>query len=179
MILGGLVEGSGWSGIGAAHFGASLLDREHPFQVCAGAIALALPGGDLALEFLAVVDAPVQALALEHADLDLDHVEPTRVLGGVVELQRCDTPRGPGRSRRASRACGWTGCPAPPGCTRHRDSPRRRVRAVAWRSPAPCAARSPSPCATAGARPRPRTGSPCRSGDTRNRRARAGRARLG
>ena len=46
-------------------------------------------------------------------------------------------------------------------------------------SPAPCAARSPSPCATASARPRPRTGSPCRCGDTRNRRARPGRARPG
>src|SRR3954467_6011373 len=57
MIVGGLVEDSGWSGIGAAHFGAGLLGREHPFQVCAGEIALALPGGDLALEFLAVVVA--------------------------------------------------------------------------------------------------------------------------
>ena len=44
--------------IGAAHFGAGLLGREHPFHVCAGEIALALAGGDLALEFLAVVDAP-------------------------------------------------------------------------------------------------------------------------
>src|SRR5215216_651663 len=80
---------------------------------------------------------------------------------------------------REKMAYGWTGCPAPPGCTRHRGSPRRRVRAAAWRSPAPCAARLPSPCATAGARPRPRTGSPCRCGDTRNQRARAGRARPG
>src|SRR5215212_1265118 len=40
--MGGLVEGSGWSGIGAAHFGAGLLGREDPFQVCAADIALAL-----------------------------------------------------------------------------------------------------------------------------------------
>src|SRR5215218_3796697 len=147
----------------------------------AGEIALSFPGGDLALELLAVVDSPVQALAFEHPDLDLDHVEPTGVLGGVVELQPLqDAMRLGGREgRRASRAYGWTGCPAPPGCTRHRGSPRRRVRAAAWRSPAPCAARLPSPCATAGARPRPRTGSPCRCGDTRNQRARAGRARPG
>jgi hypothetical protein len=58
--------------------------------VCAGEIALALPGGDLALEFVAVVDAPVQALAFEHPDLetfrllhdrspkDLPAEEPTR-----------------------------------------------------------------------------------------------------
>ncbi len=68
LIRGPLVEGSGWSGIGAAHFGAGLFGREHPFQVCAGAIALALPGGDFALEFLAVVDAPVQALSTRAAN---------------------------------------------------------------------------------------------------------------
>src|SRR3954470_7314125 len=50
-------------------------------------VAPALPGGDLPLEILLVVDATVQALALEHPDLNLDHVEPARVLGGIVELQ--------------------------------------------------------------------------------------------
>jgi hypothetical protein len=31
-------------------------------------------------------DAPIQALAAQHADLDLDHVEPAGVLWGVVEF---------------------------------------------------------------------------------------------
>ena len=33
-----------------------------------------------------IVDAAVEALPLEHADLDLDHVEPAGVLWRVVEL---------------------------------------------------------------------------------------------
>ena len=45
-----------------------------------------LPGGDFADEALGVVDSTIQALAAEHSDLDLDHVEPTGVLGNVVEF---------------------------------------------------------------------------------------------
>ena len=45
------------------------------------------PCGDFADEALWIVDSAIQALAAEHADLDLDHVEPTGMLGGVVELQ--------------------------------------------------------------------------------------------
>src|SRR3954447_24160642 len=87
MTVDGLVEGGGRLGIGAAHLGAGLFGREHPDHARAGGISFALPGGDLALELGAVVDAPIQALSLEHADLDLDHVEPARVLGRVMELQ--------------------------------------------------------------------------------------------
>ncbi len=32
-------------------------------------------------------DAPFEALAAQHSDLDLDHVEPAGVLGDIVELQ--------------------------------------------------------------------------------------------
>ena len=87
MIFWRVVESGGWFGVSAAHFGASLLGREHPFDAGAGGVAFALPGGDFPLERVARVDAAVQALALEHPDLDLDHVEPARVLGRVVELQ--------------------------------------------------------------------------------------------
>src|SRR3954470_3222886 len=87
MTVDGLVEGGGRLGIGAAHLGAGFFGREHPVHTRAHAISFALPGGDLALELGAVVDAPIQALSLEHADLDLDHVEPARVLGRVMELQ--------------------------------------------------------------------------------------------
>src|SRR4029450_3971578 len=40
-----------------------------------------------AIELLLRIDASVEALAAQHSDLDFDHVEPTCVLGGVVELQ--------------------------------------------------------------------------------------------
>ena len=50
------------------------------------------PGGDLGDELLLAVDAPVEALAAQHADFDLDHVEPAGVLGDVVELQPAQHP---------------------------------------------------------------------------------------
>jgi hypothetical protein len=45
------------------------------------------PCVDFAAEPVWVVYSAVQAPAAEHADLDLDYVEPTGMLGGVVELQ--------------------------------------------------------------------------------------------
>ena len=44
-------------------------------------VAPRLPGGDLALERLAVRDAPGEALPGQNAGLDLRHVEPASVLG--------------------------------------------------------------------------------------------------
>jgi hypothetical protein len=44
------------------------------------------PGGDLGDQKFAIGDAAVETLATQHADLDLDHVEPAGVLGRVVEL---------------------------------------------------------------------------------------------
>ena len=46
-----------------------------------------LPSRDFADEVFGVVNSAIQALAAEYADLDLDHVEPAGMLGGVVELQ--------------------------------------------------------------------------------------------
>jgi hypothetical protein len=54
-----------------------------------------LPCGDFADEALGVVDSTVQALAAQHADLDLDHVEPTGMLGGVVELEAAQNIEAP------------------------------------------------------------------------------------
>jgi hypothetical protein len=57
-----------------------------------------LPSGDFADEALGVVDSAIEALPAEHADLDLDHVEPAGMLGGVMELQASqnspERPRG-------------------------------------------------------------------------------------
>jgi hypothetical protein len=50
-------------------------------------IAPFLPGGGLGDEAGETVDAPIEALAGENADLDLDHVQPAGVLWDVVELQ--------------------------------------------------------------------------------------------
>jgi hypothetical protein len=55
---------------------------------------LAFPSSDLGNETITIWDAPIQALAAQHADLDLDHVEPAGVLGGVV------TPRRPESDQR-------------------------------------------------------------------------------
>ena len=48
---------------------------------------MALPGGDLGDELVALFDAAVETLAAEHADFDLNHVEPAGVLWGVMELE--------------------------------------------------------------------------------------------
>ena len=53
-----------------------------------------LPCGDFADEAVGVVDSAIQALATEHTDLNLNHVEPTGMLGGVVELQAAQNSPG-------------------------------------------------------------------------------------
>jgi Hsp70 protein len=60
----------------------------------AGGVSLSCPCGDFADEALGIVDSAVQTLAAEHADLDLDHVEPAGVLGSVVELQAAQNSPG-------------------------------------------------------------------------------------
>src|SRR3954454_11114629 len=60
---------------------------EHPVDAGPRRIAGTYPGVDLGDELVAFADPPVQALAAQDADLDLDHVEPAGVLRGVVELQ--------------------------------------------------------------------------------------------
>ena len=47
---------------------------------------MTLPSIDLGDETVTVRDAPIQALAAQHADLDFDHVEPAGVFGGVMEF---------------------------------------------------------------------------------------------
>ena len=63
------------------------------------AVALLGPRLDLALELGPDPDSSVQALTGEHAQFDLGDVEPTAVLGRVVDLQRLARslvgPRGP------------------------------------------------------------------------------------
>ena len=55
---------------------------------------MSFPGVDFAAEPIWVVYSAVEALAAEHADLDLDHVEPAGMLGGVVEFQALQNAAG-------------------------------------------------------------------------------------
>jgi len=62
-----------------------LICCEHPFDAGAAVISRALPGCDFAAQSFGFVDPAIQALTAQEAGLDLDHVEPTCVLGDVVE----------------------------------------------------------------------------------------------
>jgi hypothetical protein len=72
--------------IAATHFGAGFVDCEHPFDTGACGVSLSFPGADFGLEALASTNPTVEALAAEHANFDLDHVQPAGVLGDVVEF---------------------------------------------------------------------------------------------
>ena len=69
------------------HFGAGFFGCEHPVDAGAFGISSFLPGGGFGDEPGAAVDASIETLAGQDADLDLDHVEPACVLGDVMELQ--------------------------------------------------------------------------------------------
>jgi hypothetical protein len=64
-----------------------VLSGEHPFDGVSLGVALQFPGSDLGLESFAIANAAVEALAAQHADLDLDHVEPGGVFWSVAKLQ--------------------------------------------------------------------------------------------
>ena len=81
-------------GVGASHLGPSFVGREHPVDAGAASVALGLPSIDFADETLAGFDALVEALALENADLDFDHVEPAGVLWRVMELDLLEQAAG-------------------------------------------------------------------------------------
>ena len=66
----------------------SVLASELPLDGSLRSVASLLPRVDFALKKLLTGDAPVQALTTEDADLDFRHVQPTRVLRRVVELER-------------------------------------------------------------------------------------------
>ena len=63
-----------------------VLSSEFPLDSASKGISCELPDIDFALERPRIGNASIQALTAEDADLDLRHVQPARVLGGVVEL---------------------------------------------------------------------------------------------
>ena len=64
----------------------SILTRKVPLNGSLLGIAGLLPGIDFCLQNLSAGNASVQTLPTEDAHLDLSHIDPTRVLGRVVEL---------------------------------------------------------------------------------------------
>ena len=79
MILRGRIE--------VAQSGPCSCSGKTPRDGGMGVIALALEGLYLPTQRRLVGDAPSEALATQHAQLDLCHVQPTAMLWGVVELQ--------------------------------------------------------------------------------------------
>src|SRR5512134_4100009 len=77
----------GLCGVEPVQFGSGMVEGEAPLRGGAFGIALGLPSRDLAGERLLVGDAPVQALAVEHRELQFGHIEPTAVLGRGVKLK--------------------------------------------------------------------------------------------
>ena len=72
-------------------------------------ISLSFPSGDFAAQSLGVVDPASEALSPQDADLDLNHVEPACVLGGVVELDPPQDPPGFGGRERLIQGAGRVG----------------------------------------------------------------------
>ena len=69
-----------------------VLSSELPLDGSAQRVSSGLPGIDFALQKLRSWETSILALAAEDADLDLCQVEPTRMLGRVVEVlsaQQC------------------------------------------------------------------------------------------
>jgi len=58
-----------------------------PVNAFAHGVALLLPRPDLILQHSGITDTPIQALPTQHTQFDFGPVEPTAVLGRVVELE--------------------------------------------------------------------------------------------
>ena len=88
---------------------------------------------------LSTVQSPVQALAVHDVDLRLRHVQPTAVLGRVVELDLVQEPTRllrPETPRTGSPRRGCSGCPAPTGSSSPGGNAGPPSRGCSGRSPA-------------------------------------------
>src|SRR6478609_8612142 len=81
-----------------AELDASVRRGELPVYTDLALIPLLFPGRHLSAQLFATADAPVQTLPRQHAQLDLRHVQPTAMLGRVMDLQPLDDA--PGLLRR-------------------------------------------------------------------------------
>src|ERR671926_273802 len=68
-------------------FGASILSGKSPIDRSFAGIASILPCGNFSFELLFGTNATVEALSAEGTQLNLSHIEPAGMFGGVVEFQ--------------------------------------------------------------------------------------------
>ena len=78
-------------------FGSGVLDAEAPSDAGLTLVSLQFKGLHLPAEGILIGDALSEAVAREDTELDLSHIEPATMLGGVVKLQ---PPRDAPRLRR-------------------------------------------------------------------------------
>lgn len=93
-LTGSACRGASCPGIGIdlPHLLPGLLDGEHPPDSFSALVPGAFPCGDFSDELVLAADSTVEVLALENADLDFDHVQPTGVLWRVVGLEETYEP---------------------------------------------------------------------------------------
>lgn len=68
-----------------SQFSICILPSERPFDSPLVVISALLPGVDFSNDGVAIGQAPIQTLAIENANFDLGHVEPTGMFRGIVK----------------------------------------------------------------------------------------------
>lgn len=81
-------------------FGSGIVSTEPPIDICLGVIAFPLQGFDLPAEGYLVGDTLFETAASQDAKLDLRHIKPAAVVGGMVELQSFHDAAGLGWGKR-------------------------------------------------------------------------------
>jgi hypothetical protein len=71
----------------ALEFDAGILGRELPINAFLGRIALLFPLCRFLYERLQIWDPPIQALQGQCTEFDLSNIEPTAMLGGMMDFQ--------------------------------------------------------------------------------------------
>ncbi len=63
-------------------------------------VPVILPRGDVALHYFQIGNSPIQALSIQGAELDFCHVEPTAMLGRIMDFEAFCQPPGLFRFKR-------------------------------------------------------------------------------
>jgi len=85
--------------IKAFELNASVSSGETPVDSRSRSVAAVLPSCDLLRQALFVRDASVQALSMQDTEFDFSHIEPTAMLGGVMDFQFGGNAAGLGRRK--------------------------------------------------------------------------------
>jgi hypothetical protein len=79
-------------GIGAGQLQPRAFCGEHPLDACTTLVALLFPRLDFTDEAFTLADLAVQALAPQHANFEFHHIQPARMLRGIMEFQALENP---------------------------------------------------------------------------------------